>query len=76
MKKLYVAAVIAAMALPLPSLAADTPSGATKPNTGSPNATNDRGHMDNQEWQAVTRVSKVIGTNVKNPQGQNMGEIK
>ncbi len=35
-----------------------------------------RGQETNKEMQQVSRASKIIGTNVKNPDGDNLGGIK
>jgi len=36
----------------------------------------ERSQEANQEMQQVSRASKIIGTKVKNPKGENLGDIK
>lgn len=36
----------------------------------------ERVQVSNQSMQQVSRASKIIGTNVKNPNGDNLGDIK
>jgi sporulation protein YlmC with PRC-barrel domain len=39
-------------------------------------AADDEAHKINKTMQQISRVSKIIGTKVKNPKGDNLGDIK
>lgn len=65
-----------ALALALVSVGVHAQTTGSGTSTTSPTTKSTAGRSDAEDWQRIYRVSKIIGTDIRNLQGEKVGDIK